>query len=375
MEEDLTTGLMALQGQLEGMLERVHDNSATLKRFQMFEKGLLKLNTLVEMLEYVLTAEEFFDLDYIGFCLVDAKEELENYLSADGFDFNAKPRLIILPDDKLLQAKFGRSEKPYLGAFKTTKCADFFNYDKRKPASVAIIPLVRRGKFLGAISMGSLDPSRFEHTMATDFIEHMGAVTGLCLENQLNFEAVNRSSLIDTLTGMNNRYFLEQRLAEEITRAQRSIEPICCFYLDIDNFREVNESYGRQVADQVLIAVAADIREQLRNNDILVRYSGETFIALLANSQQAQAQEIAGRIRVSVKAMQFDSADCVTISIGICCYKSSSSSQLKPAKVKVNLLHGAEKALQQAKSAGKDRVLMAESIADPMSLVNLFKRH
>ncbi|MEO1886442.1 MAG: GGDEF domain-containing protein [Methyloprofundus sp.] len=78
---------------------------------------------------------------------------------------------------------------------------------------------------------------------------------------------INRSSLMDTLTGVNNRHFLEQHLGEEIARAQRSIEPLCCLALDID----VNTNYGYQVGDQLLIAIAAAIREQLRNNDLLVR--------------------------------------------------------------------------------------------------------
>ncbi|SMG65596.1 protein containing DUF484, partial [methanotrophic bacterial endosymbiont of Bathymodiolus sp.] len=66
--------------------------------------------------------------------------------------------------------------KPNLGAYKTAKCADFFVYGKRKHASVAVVPLLRRGKFLGALSMGSYDPQRFVDSMASDFIEHMCSV-------------------------------------------------------------------------------------------------------------------------------------------------------------------------------------------------------
>lgn len=80
MEEDLTTDLTVLQGHLDGMLNRVHANSATLQRFQTFEKGLFNLNSLSEMMEYVLKAQDFFELDYIGLCLIDAKTELKNYL-------------------------------------------------------------------------------------------------------------------------------------------------------------------------------------------------------------------------------------------------------------------------------------------------------
>ena len=378
LEEDLTTDLMVLQNHLEGMLDRVHANSATLQRFQLFEKGLLNLNSLTEMLEYVLKAQEFFDLDYIGFCLIDAKGEIKSYLSEGGFDSKKKPQLIILPNDTLIQETFGRSITPYLGTYKTAKCADFFAYDKHKPASVAVIPLIRRGKCLGTLSMGSLDSHRFVDTMATDFIEHMASVVGICLENHLNFEKMNRNSLIDTLTGVNNRHFLEQRLGEEIARAQRSIEPLSCFFLDIDDFKKINDNNGHQVGDQVLFAVAAVTREQLRNNDILVRYTGEKFIAILANIDQVQAHEIAQRIRQAVKELVVSTVDTsvsVTISIGSASYNPANGTQLKPAKVEANLIQKAEKALLKAKNGGKDRVVSADVIVDPISFTRLFNRH
>lgn len=214
--------------------------------------------------------------------------------------------------------------------------------------------------------------------MATDFIEHMSAVVGVCLENQLNFEALTRNSLIDSLTGVNNRHFLEQRLDDAITRAHSTIEPLSCFYLGIDDFQQLNDDYGRAVGDQGLIAVATAIRAQLGNNDILVRYTGETFIMLLANTDQAQAQEIAQSIRQVVKEIQFSAADSLvslTISIGIAIYKTSGSTQLKPAKVKVNLLGKAGKALDKARAEGTDRVILSGIITDPISLANLFKRY
>jgi len=377
LEKDLITDLTALQSQLDDMFDRVHTNSTTLQRFQIFEKDLFNLNSLVEMLDYVLNAQEFFDLDYIGFCLIDAKGELKNILSTESFDLQAKPRVVILENDELIQTTFGRSLNPWLGNYKTAKCADFFCREKRKPASVAIIPLVRRGKCLGTLSMGSVDPLRFVDTMATDFIEHLASVIGTCLENHLIYEMMNSSSLIDTMTGVNNRYFLEQRLGEEISRTQRSIEPLSCFVLDIDWLKKVNDQYGQLAGDQVLIAVSVVIREQLRNNDILVRYTGEKFIAILANIDQIQASEIAERIRQSVQDLVIsidDASVSVTISIGCSTYKPQSGSQLKPAKVEANLIQKAEKALYKAKSEGKNRLVSSSVVTDSPFLANLFNR-
>jgi len=378
LEEDLTTDLVVLQSHLEGMLERVHTNSTTLRRFQLFEKGLLNLNSLAEMVEYVLNAKDFFDLDYIGFCLVDTKEALQSYLNEDSFDIAAHPELIFLPSNELLQSAFGGSHQAYLGPYKSAKCADFFIIKKHKPASVAIIPLIRRGKCLGALNMGSLNAQRFTDTMATDFIEHMTSVVGVCLENHLNYEAIKRTSLIDTLTGVNNRRFLEQRLGEEIDRAQRGVEALSCFFLDVDFFKKVNDTYGHQVGDLVLIAVAAIVREQLRNNDVLARYGGEEFIALLSNIEEAMALDIAERIRKKVKDLLIETSNekvSVTISIGCAIYKPSKRDHLSSDEVGEMLIKNADKALYQAKNSGRDKVVSAGVISDHLALANIFKQN
>jgi len=375
LEEDLTTDLVVLQSHLEGMLDRVHSNSNTLRRFQMFERGLLDLNSLGEMVEYVLNAQDFFDLDYIGFCLIDAKDELKKFLQEDGFELKENPQLIFFNDNETLQAAFGGSNSPYLGQFKSLKCASFFAVNEQ-PSSVAVIPLVRRGQCLGALSMGSLTVDRFTDTMATDFIEHMTSVVGVCLENHLNYEMMKRTSLIDTLTGVNNRRFLEQRLGEEIDRVQRSSEPLSCFFLDVDFFKKVNDTYGHQAGDQVLVAVANVIREQLRNNDVLARYGGEEFVALLANIDEAMAVDIAERIRKKIKALAIEAQNeviSVTISIGSVTYKPAKRSHLSSTEIGADLIHQADEALYKAKNSGRDKVVSAGIMSDHLALANLFK--
>ncbi|NOR80216.1 MAG: DUF484 family protein, partial [Methyloprofundus sp.] len=359
MEEDLTMDLMVLQSHLDSMLGRMQSNSTTLRRFHIFEMGLLHLNSLAEMLDYVLNSQDFFELDYIGFCLVDTKNELKKFLSEDGFDLEAKPRLIIFENSGLIKPTFGRSMAPYIGPYKIEKCANFFVIEKPEPASVTIIPFVRKEKIIGALCLGSFDPDRFVDTMSTDFIEHMTSVLGVCLENHLSYEAMTHTSFIDTLTGVNNRRFLEQRLGEEVDRAQRSIEALSCLFLDIDFFKKINDTYGHQAGDQVLMVVANVIRKQLRNNDVLVRYGGEEFIALLSNIEESMAQDIAERIRKKIKELVVDTEGVfisVTISIGNATYKPVQGVRLKTDQVGDELIQKADQALYSAKNAGRDRV-------------------
>ncbi len=373
MHDELNTDLSILESHMDGMLDRVKTNSRTFRRFQDFEVRLLNLNSLGEMMRHVLAdAKNFFDLDTVGFCLIDEKGEISEYLESDGFYLKENKELKIIGDDKILQDRFGYSKLPYVGLYSEDKCADFFLHAEHKPVSVALIPLTRRGNYLGAMSLGSDHADRFEENMATDFVKHLGSIISVCLENNLNFETLRRTSLIDTLTGVNNRRFLEQRLGEEIDRAQRNLEPLSCFFLDIDFFKAVNDTYGHQAGDQVLSAVATAIKGQLRNNDVLARYGGEEFVALLTNISDAKAQDIAERIRKTINntVVEYnDEAIKVTISIGTATYLPGAERTSVSQEVAEDLVNSADKALYEAKHAGRNQVVSGKAVLDVEAVV------
>lgn len=366
MKEDITTELRVLQSHMDSMLDRVQHNSLTLKRFQSFEMRLLNLNSLAEMIDHLLgDAQAFFDLDVISFCLIDEKSEIAGYLDDDGYDYLANDRLILLSDNELLKSTFGISATPFLGVYKQANCARFFPNVNRNPISVAIIPLRRRGKYLGSLNFGSYTSNRFINDMATDFIEHMVSVVSICLENNLNFEMMRRTSLIDTLTGVNNRRFLEQRIGEEVDRSQRNGEPLSCLFLDIDYFKRVNDTYGHQAGDYVLALVAGMIKKQLRSNDVLARYGGEEFVALLSNIPELMASDIAERIRKSIKDLAFNYNEVeinITISIGLATYHPSRLASKTSAEISSQLIHSADSALYVAKDKGRDRVVIGSEV-------------
>lgn len=360
MEEDITTGLSVLQSHLDGMLNRVQHNSTTLKRLQRFEMRLLSLSSLAEMIEFILgESRDLFDLDIISLCLIDPKAEIAGYLEIDNYDHRAREDLFLMGDDQFLQSDFGLPLRPFLGIYQPASCARFFPNPTRKPASVVIVPLMRRGKCLGSLNFGSYQANRFIHSMATDFIEHIASVISICLENNLNFEIMRRTSLVDPLTGVNNRRFLEQRIEEELDRSQRTREPLSCLFLDIDFFKRINDGFGHQAGDQVLMRVAGVIKKQLRNNDVLSRYGGEEFVALLSQSDQKSAGEIAERIRLSIANLRLEYAGQfipVTISIGAATYQPNQTIKRPVTEIAERLIQAADAALYEAKRVGRNRV-------------------
>lgn len=372
MEDDITTDLRVLQSHLDGMLDRVKENSLTLKRFQVFEMRLLNLNTLPEMIDHMLSdTKTFFDLDVVSFCLIDEKSEVAGFLNDDGYDYQSKEGLLLLDDKELLKNTFGLSPSPFLGAYKQSSCSGFFSNSSRKPVSVAILPLSRRGKIFGSLNLGSYNSNRFINDMATDFVEHMVSVVSICLENNLNYEMMRRTSHFDVLTGVNNRRFLEQRIGEEIDRSQRNETPLSCLFLDIDHFKLINDSFGHRAGDEVLSLVAGTIKKQLRSNDVLARYGGEEFVALLSAIGDKKASDIAERIRHSIKglAVTYNKSDLsVTISIGVSTYQPSQSPLVSTAEIAAQLVHLADTALYQAKKNGRDRIARGQPVLDRVIL-------
>lgn len=360
LEEDITTGLGVLQSHLDGMLDRVERNSVTLKRLQRFETSLLSLSSLTEMIDFILgQGRALFDLDVISLCLIDTKAEIAGYLEFDNFDHQGREDLLLINDEGFLQDGFDLSFKPVLGRYHDDNWGHIFRNSLKKPASVVIAPLMRRGRCLGSLNLGSYEESRFSTNMATDFVEHIASVIGICLENNLNFEIMRRTSLVDPLTGVNNRRFLEQRIDEELERSRRSRMPMSCLFLDIDFFKRINDAFGHQAGDYVLTQVSGVIKRQLRSNDVLSRYGGEEFVALLSQSDEKCAGEIAERIRSAIEALRIEYGGQyipVTISIGAATYQFDDSNKQPVTVIAGQLIRAADDALYQAKRNGRNRI-------------------
>ncbi len=164
----------------------------------------------------------------------------------------------------------------------------------------------------------------------------------------------------DPLTGLYNRRFLDERLAEEVVRALRYGYPLACCLLDVDHFKAVNDSYGHQDGDEVLRSMAAILRDQVRRDDIVARYGGEEFIVLLIQQDLQGALRVAEKIRTSVAEMPFRLSNGatldVTVSIGV-------SAGAGPSLNQEHLVAAADAALYAAKRDGRNRVAAGDQQA------------
>ncbi|MEC4748676.1 diguanylate cyclase [Methylomicrobium sp. Wu6] len=370
----MTTDLIVLESHISSLFDTVRKSSLMFKDFQSFEMRLFSLNSLADMIGYFLdNAKAVFDLDQVTLCLHDEYGDFSRILGEESCNLSDKQGMVLLCDKDLLKAKFGYMAHSYVGSFDLEHFGHFFTpLLEASPSSIAIIPLYRRGRYFGTLNLGSCLSDRFSCTKTTDFIAYLGMVIGICFENHLNLETIRRTSYIDTLTGVNNRRFLEQRIGEELDRCQRNDDPLTCLFLDIDYFKSVNDKYGHQVGNKVLSTVAKTIKSQLRNNDVLVRYGGEEFIALLTNINQSKGFEIAERIRRNVQSLKItfnETTVPVTLSIGLSTYQSDRKHPMTTAEAAARLIDTADSAMYQAKNKGRNRIECTEIALDrPLAL-------
>jgi two-component system cell cycle response regulator len=152
----------------------------------------------------------------------------------------------------------------------------------------------------------------------------------------------------DELTGLFNRRFFWETLFREDNRSKRLNQPYSILMIDIDNFKQINDSYGHLKGDEVLVAIAETLKENMRSFDTIARFGGEEFIALLPNTDKKTAIIVAEKILQVIRGVSFDFSDeKITVSIGV-----SDSAESENFE-KVIIL--ADERLYKAKSKGKNR--------------------
>ena len=359
--QELIGETIKLRRQLKAIIAQARQNEEKLQRFQALELKLIGCNSLSELIQVVLFEyRSTSNLDVVKILLHDPEYEIQRLLEEDGFSLQDSHDLLFTESLEKLEKQYGLSPRPYLGPYDGSRHEFLFAGSKRTPASIALLPIVRHGEIIGSLNIGSYKTERYVAGTASDFLQRLSTIIGICLDNVKNSERLKRVGLTDVLTGVNNRRFFDQRLIEEICNAQRHQTPLSCLFFDVDHFKKVNDTYGHPAGDLVLQEVANLIRSKLRTSDVLARYGGEEFSALLNQTAAQKAYEIAERIRCGIEKMAFVTGDGttirVTISIGMATLKPGNPSG-PPEAIGSELVQQADNNLYIAKRSGRNKVV------------------
>ncbi|MBL8952226.1 MAG: sensor domain-containing diguanylate cyclase [Myxococcaceae bacterium] len=221
-----------------------------------------------------------------------------------------------------------------------------------KTQSVIAVPLVLRGRSLGVIELVNkkgAEPFDRDDLRAVTAIADYAAIA---IENARNVQKVQELTLTDEHTNLFNARFLTVTLEREIERAHRFGRPVSVVFLDVDRFKEVNDTRGHLVGSALLKAIGKTLLESVRSVDSACRYGGDEFAVLLLETHADRAKVVAERIRHAIAAKEhvIDGAPVkITVSVGWATFPEH-------AKTGRALLQAADQAMYAAKAAGRNAV-------------------
>src|SRR5436190_6346261 len=177
--------------------------------------------------------------------------------------------------------------------------------DQTTPPSALVCPLVFNERFIGAISVYDTEPSIYsdDHRRLLDRISEQAAAV---IYNSMVFEQTQEDSLTDPLTGLPNTRIMFMHLTRELARAERLKSEVSLLVMDLDNFKDINDTYGHHIGDRALREVASVLRAAIRPYDICVRYAGDEFIVVLSGCGGEEAERKRLELQRAVDQIHFE---------------------------------------------------------------------
>ena len=220
-------------------------------------------------------------------------------------------------------------------------------------------PLICRGKVIGVLVALDAVPSTTAPALGPQLLLAIRGLlepAAIALDNAITLQRAEGQSVTDDLTGLSNSRYLNAALRLEAKRASRSGRPLSLLFLDLDGFKQVNDTHGHQLGSRTLAEAAGVIRGCARETDIVARFGGDEFSLILPDTSQDGAVAVATRIRERLRNAQFLTSDGLSIrltaSIGVATLPDAAASAEELLKV-------ADTAMYKVKASGKDGIYIA----------------
>lgn len=222
-----------------------------------------------------------------------------------------------------------------------------------------VTPLYSQDRMVAVLALYRTDPRKHFGDEDVEMVNFLAEQCGVAIENVLLHEEAQRLSLTDGLTGTWNRRFMQMQFRQVLATATRFGRPFSILMLDLDNFKQINDTFGHTRGDEILVEFAERVKLALREVDTFARYGGEEFICLLAETDMMGAITTAEKIREAIGVEPFGDAPerqvSLTVSIGIASYPEHGESYAA-------LVESADQAMYRAKQLGRNRVTVAEKL-------------
>jgi diguanylate cyclase (GGDEF)-like protein len=229
------------------------------------------------------------------------------------------------------------------------------------PATSVIVAPLRGGvRVQGLLALGRTELPPF-NDLDLETLQTLAFQLTSVLERAMLLSDLERLAVTDGLTGLYNYRHFQERYREEVNLCRRYHHPLAVMLIDLDGFKQVNDTYGHLEGDYLLVQVAEMLRNTLRNTELIARYGGDEFVVLMPSTNLQGGVTAANRVLQAARKTQFldtlgEPRFAITLSIGVAAYPNSTQNP-------VELLEKADEALETAKRSGRNRVVAYENIA------------
>lgn len=228
-----------------------------------------------------------------------------------------------------------------------------------KTPSFVSVPLKVKNRTIGVINLADKITGEVFLEEDLQLLQAVASYVSIAIERSELYEKteeLKKISITDSLTGLLNRRYFQERLTEEIERSRRHGIPVCLMMIDIDNFKNFNDTYGHPGGDDILKLLSQALRNYIRAIDVAARYGGEEFTIILPQTNKQDAGIIADRLckeigKKETLQKKFTDTGSLTVSIGLAAFPNDAESIEE-------LIRNADRALYQAKLQGKNRVVI-----------------
>jgi len=341
------------------MLQQHTDELDALKKLSLNLTSSLNLPTVLdavvtEAMRLVKNARAI----YIFLYNADGKLEFGAALSSDG----TRNQPVSMPREEGLTNTVARSgEQIMIGDMKNHPL--YKDSPVEQEGSIIGIPLKFNDNVVGVMNLsksvtGGFTPSELR------LLELLADQAAVAISNASLHQLVSTQAYTDTVTGLPNRRALDDRLEQEVYEARRNGYTFAVIMMDLDEFKEVNDTYGHAIGDQVLRVISNYLAALLRSTDYLVRYGGDEFTLILSKTDPPAARLVMEKIMEKVKKFSFDAPNGNKIGLGL-----SAGIAFYPvhALTPSDLLHASDDALYQAKKHNRGSYLVARGVTRQLS--------
>jgi len=282
---------------VESILDRIRENEEIARKFFEIEVSILSILDFQGLFERLLSEiREKFGIPCVWISLID-KSEISDLIQIFPFSKDLKEGLTLI-DRRTFLRLTGNSPRPLL------LNGDLHPFHPMLPKgqlnfirSLAVSPITLHGEVIGSLNQADFSPLRYRPGMDTQLLEQLAVKVSICLSNVIAHERLKWVAVRDPLTGLLNRRIMETVLNREFKRARRYRTPLSLAFIDMDDFKLINDRYGHEDGDALLRYVAGQLAQITRDSDVVARYGGDEFVILLPGTPAEEAGKLLQRLQ------------------------------------------------------------------------------